>query len=356
MVLRMSQLLRSSRELRQEVPPRPRQAAARRQASRPAEVVEALPALETEEAAPLAAAPGPAGSPAAQAYQVLLQTAEQIFAAAAAGKELEGNSLVKPLKQALALLRENEALLAETVRHRNSERTFPQRAANTALLSMRMGMEIEGDERRILSLGLCALMHDLGMVRLPAEVLEARRFTADQRAQLHRHPLESQRLVQAFGKGFTWIGKIVVQVHERGDGTGYPAGLKGEQIHEFARIIGLADTYEAMVHPRPDREPRAVYHVVKEIIDLRNTLFDRQLVKALIHIVSIFPLGSLVRLNNEEIGRVVGTSRLHPTRPTVEILLDPRGRRLSTPRLIVLEEEPMVYVVDPAIEESVLYK
>lgn len=53
---------------------------------------------------------------------------------------------------------------------------------------------------------------------------------------------------------------------------------------------------------------------------------------------------------------MVGTSRLHPTRPTVEILLNARGRRLNPPRLIMLEEEPMVYVVDSAIEESLLYK
>ena len=354
MVLRMSQLLRSSKELRQEEPSRPRRPS--RRPSPPAEVVEVLPVLDGEEAAPAPPPPALAANPVAQAYQALLQTAEQIFATAAVGRELDGNRLVRPLKQALALLQQDEALLTETVRHRNSERTFPQRAANTALLSMRMGLEIEYEERRILSLGLCALMHDLGMASLPADLLEAQRFTPEQRTQLHQHPLESQRLVDGFGKNFAWIGKIIAQAHERVDGSGYPAGLKGEEIHEFARIIGLADTYEAMVHPRPDRETRAVYHVVKEIIDLRNTLFDRQLVKALIHIVSIFPLGSLVKLNNEEIGRVVGTSRLHPTRPTVEILLDGRGRRLSTPRLMDLEEEPMVYVVDPAIQESVLYK
>ncbi len=354
MVLRMSQLLRSSKELRHDEPPKAWRAA-RRPAPAPKEVAEPLPILGAEEAVPEEVEVG-ASTPAAQVYQLLLQIAERVFAAAAAGRELEGNRLVKPLKQAMALLQEGEALLTETVRHRNSERTFPQRAANTALLSMRMGLEIEYEERRILSLGLCALMHDLGMMRLPAELMEARRFTPAQRAQLQQHPLESQRLVQAFGASFAWIGKIVAQVHERSDGTGYPDGIRGEQIHEFARIIGLADTYEAMVHPRPDREVRAVYHVVKEIIDLRNTLFDRHLVKALIHIVSIFPLGSLVKLNNVEIGRVVGTSRLHPTRPTVEILLDGRGRRLNPPRLIVLEEEPMVYIVDPAIEESVLYK
>ena len=78
--------------------------------------------------------------------------------------------------------------------------------------------------------------------------------------------------------------------------------------------------------------------------------------KTLINIVSIFPLGSLVKLNNNEIGRVIGTSRLHPTRPQVEILLDSRGRPLKPPRQLVLEEEPMVYIVNPAIEEDVLKK
>ena len=93
---------------------------------------------------------------------------------------------------------------------------------------------------------------------------------------------------------------------------------------------------------------------MKEIIDKRNTDFERRFVKALIHVVSIFPLGSLVRLNNGEIGRVIGASRSYPTRPTVEILVDPQGRRLAASRAIDLESEPMLYIIDPAIEESVL--
>ncbi len=92
---------------------------------------------------------------------------------------------------------------------------------------------------------------------------------------------------------------------------------------------------------------------MKKIIDQRNSLFDRSLIKALIDIVSIFPLGSLVKLNNGEVGRVVGTSRLHPTRPMVDILIDPRGR-LPEARLLNLQDEPMLYIVDPAIEEGVL--
>ena len=111
-----------------------------------------------------------------------------------------------------------------------------------------------------------------------------------------------------------------------------------------------------MAHPRIDRPGVVVYNALKNVIDMRRTLFDIKLVKALINIVSIFPLGSLVKLNNNEIGRVIGTSRLHPTRPEVEVLLDSRGHPLKPPRQMVLEEEPMVYIVNPAIEEDVLKK
>ena len=69
---------------------------------------------------------------------------------------------------------------------------------------------------------------------------------------------------------------------------------------------------------------------------------------------SAWPLGSLVKLNNNTIGRVVGANKLYPTRPLVETLLDHRGNRVKDPQLVHLEEEPMLYIVDPAIDESVL--
>ena len=199
-------------------------------------------------------------------------------------------------------------------------------------------------------------MHDLGMLKVPKEVLQEESLSAEGFALLGRHPVETQRILEDFGPAFARLGKIVVQVHERRDGSGYPQGLNRDEIHEIAQLVGLADTYLAMAHPRIDRPGVVVYNALKNVIDMRRTLFDIKLVKALINIVSIFALGSLVKLNNNEIGRVIGTSRLHPTRPEVEVLLDSRGHPLKPPRQMVLEEEPMVYIVNPAIAEDVLKK
>ena len=370
MALRMSQMLRNGKELRRAASPRPAGAeprtvvaaasarSAQAEADERADRAAIAPLIEQSAPAPVSDLGGIEDevpqSASERVHASLVQAADQVFAAAAAQGAPDGPTTVNAVRAALEDLKSSDQLLAVTVRERGGAHSWVKRSANVAVLALKLGLELEYDDRKALALGLCALMHDVGMLSIPEEVLNERRFTPEQLALLQGHPEESKRLVQAFGKAFNWIGKVVVQVHERQDGSGYPRGLQGDQIHEFARIIGLVDTYEAMAHPRADREARVVYNALKEIIDLRNSLFDPALIKALIYIVSIFPLGSLVKLNNGEVGRVVGTSRLHPTRPIVDVLMDPRGRALRDPRQLNLEDEPMLYIVDPAIEEGVL--
>lgn len=362
MALRMSQMLRSSRDLRggraRAAVLEPPQPAA--QAQDPDEPFIAAVATVSDEAeAPESAVAEPQESQtdsAARAYEALVAAADELFTAAMEDRAPNGPLVVASVRGAVDQLGASDALLTETVRRRPEAQSLSRRSVNVAVMAIRLGREVDFDERRTLALGLCGLTHDLGMLKVPDEVLESRRLTTKQLQQLQQHPLDSERIVCSFGKAFEWVGKVVVQVHERRDGSGYPRKLKGDDIHEFARIIGLVDTYEAMAQPRADRQARVVYNALKEIIDLRNSLFDRRLIKALINIVSIFPLGSLVKLNNGEIGRVVATSRLHPTRPTVDVLIDPRGRHLPAARQIDLQDEPMLYIVDPAIEEGVLAK
>ncbi len=294
--------------------------------------------------------------PAPEVYEQLVHIAVRILHAARVGEAPDEGAIIQILRQTIARLGEGEALLAEAMRHRDEAGDPAHRMVYTAVLCMRLGLEMGYDERRSLAVGLCALTHDLGMSKLPSEMMEKPKLDAKEIELLRQHPLESQRIVEAFGPAFAWIGKIVVQVHERRDGSGYPQGLRGDQIHEIARIIGLVDTYLGMAQPRADRPALVTYNALKEIIDLRRSRFDSRLIKVLINVVSIFPLGSLVKLNNGEIGRVIGTSRLHPTRPQVEVLLGPRGKVQEPPRHVNLEDEPMLYIVDPAIGEAVLKK
>lgn len=287
-------------------------------------------------------------------FDELVEAAREIFAAAAEDSVPDGDAVMDLIARTIDQLGRGEQLLAETVRQRERDQSVPARSANSAILALRLGMELGYEKRRGIALGLCALMHDLGMQQMP-DITASSKLTKEQFDTLRTHPTRSREIVEKFGESFKWIGRIVAQVHERFDGSGYPRRLKGEQIHEFARILGLADTYEAMAHPRVDRKARVVYQALREIVDIDNTLFDRRFVKALLDIVSIFPLGSLVKLNNGEIGRVISTSKMHPTRPILEILVDARGKRLEEAGEYRLEEEPMLYIVDPSVEESVVH-
>ena len=291
---------------------------------------------------------------AAEAYRQLMSEVQVIFDAVVKGGRPNAEALMKAVKLAYDSLKTGDSLLTETVRQRSSDYTWALRAANTAVMSMRLGLEIHYDERKSMALGLCELLHDIGMLTIPEEILNSRSLTPQQLKTIRNHPLESKRIVEQYGEGFSWIGDVIVQVHEKHNGSGYPNGLVEDQIHEFARIIGLADTYEAMTHPRGDRKAHVTYNALSEIVDLRNKDYDPRLIKALVHVVSIFPLGSLVKLNNGSIGRVIRTNKLHSARPLIEILIDTHGNRLDTSEFLNLEEEPMIYIVDPGIDESVL--
>ncbi len=355
-MLRMSQMLRSSRDLRGNrlritVPDKPSLARPKVDPDEPMMVAD-IPATEIPAAPDISQSTAVDG--AAMAYDALVDAADELFKAATKGRAPNGSLVVAAVRGGSDQLGESDALLTETIRRRPACDSLSRRSVNVAIMAMRLGREVEFDERRLLALGLCGLSHDLGMLEVPAEVLDSQRLTASQMQQLRQHPHYSERILRGFGKAFEWVGRVVVQVHERRDGSGYPQALRGDGIHEFARIIGLVDTYEAMVQPRADRQARVVYNALKEVIDLRNTLFERRLIKALLNIVSIFPLGSLVKLNSGEIGRVIAMSRLHPTRPTIDVLIDPRGRKLPAARQIDLPDEPMLYIVNPAIEEGVL--
>jgi hypothetical protein len=101
----------------------------------------------------------------------------------------------------------------------------------------------------------------------------------------------------------------------------------------------------------PSARPRLRPHeAVREIVKSRHESFPSTLIKALLSEISVFPPGTVVRLNTEEIGRVIAVNRNHPLRPRIEVVADSRGNRLPTPKVIDLSESPFLYVTGPVSE------
>ena len=134
------------------------------------------------------------------------------------------------------------------------------------------------------------------------------------------------------------------------DGTGYPKGLKKENIPLGARIVAVADAFEAMVNKRAYRSPTIGYKAMKSILSDNGRHFDPQILLALLASLGIYPIGSLVLLNNSCIGKVVKNHPGAPVRPRIQLLINEIGERITARKDVDLNEQKNLFIakaIDP---------
>ena len=166
----------------------------------------------------------------------------------------------------------------------------------------------DGIESRLLKLGLGLLLHDVGKLALPAEVLsKPGPLTGEETALVHTHPeAGAELLVEANISPL--VRSVIREHHERWDGAGYPRGLKGDQIHELARIASVADVYDAVTSERPYSPARPAAVGCDVIAEGAGTAFDPQVVDAFLALVPRYPVGSEVTLRDGSPAVVVDAS------------------------------------------------
>jgi len=120
---------------------------------------------------------------------------------------------------------------------------------------------------------------------------------------------------------------IALQHHERWDGNGYPRKLSEKKISIEARIITVADAFEAMVKEKPYRNSMIAYTAMRQLLNDNSRRFDSEVLKVFIKSIGIYPLGSYVLLNNGSIGRVIKVNENAPLRPAVRLLVDKNGKK-----------------------------
>jgi len=210
---------------------------------------------------------------------------------------------------------------------------------------LKVGMGMKYDIKMLLRLGLAAFLENVGMYRIPDRVLKAKGKLGEREIRLIKnHPKMSRDILSRMGERYKWLAEVALQVHEREDGSGYPSGLEGGEILELASIIGLVDTYVAMIKNRPYREKFIQTDAIKSILGASKGKFPPRIVKFFLNQISLFPVNSYIRLNNGSIGRVISTDKNQPLRPTVEILFDSSGNKLRERQVIRLSENPLLYI------------
>lgn len=178
-------------------------------------------------------------------------------------------------------------------------------------------------------------------------------LSAEELNALKDRPNLALKILQGLGPAGATIAETAGQVYERMDGSGYPRGLSSAEIHEFAKIIGLLDLYEALVHSRPNRERLSFFEAVKYIFKSCKTQFERHYMKSLLRVFTVFPLHSCVQLNSEAVGRVIAIHPDQPMRPKLQILIDSQRRKPLVERIVDLPEEPLLNIVRSISEKEI---
>jgi HD-GYP domain-containing protein (c-di-GMP phosphodiesterase class II) len=209
----------------------------------------------------------------------------------------------------------------------SNSKNFAKSAINAGLLSVTVGMALNRPRHKLFQLCSGAILHDVGMQRVPQELIKLTRDLDPQESKtLKTHPIYSYRIVNKELQLSEEIAQIVLQHHERWDGEGYPQGRKGTEILFEARIVSIADAFEAMVSERPWRNSMIGYEAMRSILSDNQRRFDPEIVKVFIRAMGLYPVGSLVLLSDGSIGRVISSSEDAPLRPGVIILINSTGR------------------------------
>jgi HD-GYP domain-containing protein (c-di-GMP phosphodiesterase class II) len=230
-----------------------------------------------------------------------------------------------------SLLRDKpEEVKAITMTSVEPEHELVQSSLNCMIVSIILGRQLKIINSRLISLAVAALLHDIGMTKIPDSLIKkTENLSSDELKIIQSHPMFTYKLISKSLKYKEEIARIALHHHERWDGKGYPNGLAGKDIPLTSRIISIADAYGAMLKDRPYRRSMIGYKAMREILNDNSTRFDSDILKIFIKSMGIYPIGSLVILNDSSIARVNLVHNEAPLRPSVQILMTPAGRVLT---------------------------
>ncbi len=281
-----------------------------------------------------------AGSEHGQAFKVF-KTAKRITKTLLDEARLGGAINTEAAKQTVnhcvdSILRNADALLW-MAKLRNEDEYTAEHCLNVCILAIAFGRKLGMSEQDLHKIGICGLLHDVGKMRVPSEVLnKPGKLTEKEFKSIKAHVVHGRNLLLASPGGYEGAVDVAYSHHERVDGTGYPRKLSGASIPLFAKIIAIVDAFDAMTANRCYSGAMSSTHALKQIYEGRGKQFDERLALFFIKTVGLYPPGTLVRLGSGQLGLVLSTNSEAHHLPVVLVVKGSEGDILPQPKIIDL--------------------
>ena len=244
------------------------------------------------------------------------------------------------------------------------------RSLNVSLISMIIGRAMKFSENRVKKLGIGAILYDIGLVKVPDKILEKiGKFTPEEYTEIKKHTVYGYKILKTSFRFEEDLAMISLMHHEYYNGKGYPRGLSGNQINLYSRIIAIAHAVEKMLKPiriassnaklkdskstfslmleksnENKKKDVSLYDAVKEIIHGANTKYDPNISKTFVSIFTVYPIGSIVLLNDKRKGFVFATNPNFPIRPIIKIVSNENGEFIDDGETINLLETNQLFI------------
>ena len=262
-----------------------------------------------------------------RSYMDLVDRLDAVCSTIEAGLVVEARTIEEITGRLLQAVREQrQSYIGFILGGEIKDHEMAKSLVNTSILSAFIAMELKLPSYKVLQVVTGALLHDVGMLRMPKEIVQKKGgLSPAELKRIQSHPLHTYNIVTKEINLPENVGLIVLQHHERWDGEGYPRRTAGEGIDIGARIVSVADAFEAMVSKKPYRKSLLGYQAMKNLLSDNMRSFDPNVIRAFIQTMGMYPIGSIVLLNNGAIARVVKVMPAAALRPRIKLLVDQAG-------------------------------
>ncbi len=280
---------------------------------------------------------------ASEARGAAQQTVESAFEAIRADKGLDSGELkIAAGNMTGSMLRNPDAMvLFSALQERGGYQLG--RAMNVSIYMVAFARFLGMEEEVIERAALVGLLQDVGMLKIPATVLEKKeRLTPAEFETVKAHVAHTAEHLRDTPGLSTEIADIAALHHERRDGSGYPRGLKGDALGVLGAMAGIVDTFDALTTKRPYAEAMSPSNALNLLHKLRDKTFHATLVEQFVRCIGFFPVGSVVELNSDEIGIVIAQNPVKRLQPRVMVVRDATGQLLRPQKLLDLARLPKI--------------
>lgn len=219
---------------------------------------------------------------------------------------------------------------------------------NVSVLSLITGIGLGYDKEKLIDLGIGAMLHDIGKTKIDLNILnKPKGLSRSEYEIIKKHTTFGYAILNNLSN-ISFDSKIIaLSHHERYDGNGYPQNVKENDIHEFARIVSIADVFDALTNDRIYRSKIKAKDAIDYIISMSGSQFDSLIVNKFLENVARYPVGEGIILNTGYKGYVIANKKKYMSRPLVRILYNNLGERVEVPYLIDLSEtDDSIRIVD----------